>query len=464
VGIFLRRRTVASTGVAVAFATVALLSFAAPVGATPLPGENGRIVLTSYQPDQAHASLFLLPVPSSTGGGTLSPPIATSATERHRHPSWSPDRTKIAFARGPSAGPYDIWVQDLTIPLSATNPKNLTLSGASSEDRPAWSPDGIHIAFEKDNGTPANRDIYVASAANGSGQTSVSDSTAGMIEGKPAWDPTGSTLYYERGNAQNAMANTDIVKESITYPFSTPTAGAVTLAVPDSGGPEIQPAISPDGTKICYGTGYPGATTPDVRVAPLTEPPTAGTEISTTVPSYYCTWSPDNTLVAYTAGAGSAGDLVMVRADGTSLFEIPLATGSDIQTNPDWAPDARPVCPDSAATTSVGQAKTIVVQCNDTGPDYERTDVKEFVTDQPQHGTTTQEFAGDPIIYKPDANFVGTDFFRIQSFDDFGFGSDKGVVTVTVTAPQSNAAKKKCKKKKKHRASAAKKKCKKKRK
>jgi Tol biopolymer transport system component len=463
VGIFLRRRTVASTGVAVAFATVALLSFAAPVGATPLPGENGRIVLTSYQPDQAHASLFLLPVPSSTGGGTLSPPIATSATERHRHPSWSPDRTKIAFARGPSAGPYDIWVQDLTIPLSATNPKNLTLSGASSEDRPAWSPDGIHIAFEKDNGTPANRDIYVASAANGSGQTSVSDSTAGMIEGKPAWDPTGSTLYYERGNAQNAMANTDIVKESITYPFSTPTAGAVTLAVPDSGGPEIQPAISPDGTKICYGTGYPGATTPDVRVAPLTEPPTAGTEISTTVPSYYCTWSPDNTLVAYTAGAGSAGDLVMVRADGTSLFEIPLATGSDIQTNPDWAPDARPVCPDSAATTSVGQAKTIVVQCNDTGPDYERTDVKEFVTDQPQHGTTTQEFAGDPIIYKPDANFVGTDFFRIQSFDDFGFGSDKGLVTVTVTAPKSNTAKKrKCKKKKKHRASVSKKKCKKK--
>ena len=58
-------------------------------------------------------------------------------------------------------------------------------------------------------------------------------------------------------------------------------------------------------------------------------------------PSYDCTWSPDNTMIAYTAGAGSAGDLVMVRADGTSLFEIPLATGANIQTNPDWAPDGR---------------------------------------------------------------------------------------------------------------------------
>src|SRR6266508_2477237 len=107
-------------------------------GATPLPGENGRIVLTSYQNfGQARAELFLLPVPFSSGGGTLSPPIATSATERHRHPTWSPDRT--------------------------------------------------HIAFEKDNGTPANRDIYVASAANGSGQTPVSNVAAGAIEGKPAW-------------------------------------------------------------------------------------------------------------------------------------------------------------------------------------------------------------------------------------------------------------------------------------
>ena len=156
--------------------------------------------------------------------------------------------------------------------------------------------------------------------------------------------------------------------------------------------------------------------------------------------SYDCTWSPDNTMVAYTAGAGSAGDLVMVRVDGTSLFEIPLATGAEIQTNPDWAPDGRPECPNSTATATSGQAKTIPVQCNDTGPLYERSDVKEFISAQPQNGTTKQDLAGDPITYTPKANFVGTDFIEIQSFDDFGFGSDKGVITVTVTAPQSKPA------------------------
>ena len=112
--------------------------------------------------------------------------------------------------------------------------------------------------------------------------------------------------------------------------------------------------------------------------------------------SYDCTWSPDNTMVAYTAGAGSAGDLVMVRADGTSLFEIPLATGTEIQTNPDWAPDGRPECPNSTATATSGQAKTIPVQCNDTGPQYERSDVKEFISDQPQNGTAKQDVRRRP--------------------------------------------------------------------
>ena len=152
--------------------------------------------------------------------------------------------------------------------------------------------------------------------------------------------------------------------------------------------------------------------------------------------SYYCTWSPDNTMVAYTAGGGARGDLVMVRADGTSLFEIPLATGTDIQTNADWAPDGRPECPNSTATATSGQATTIPVQCDDTGPQYERSDVREFISGQPQNGTAKQDIAGDPITYTPNADFVGTDFIEIQSFDDFGFGSDKGVIAVTVAAPE----------------------------
>ena len=87
--------------------------------------------------------------------------------------------------------------------------------------------------------------------------------------------------------------------------------------------PEIQPAISPNGDKICYGTGYPGSPTTDIKVAAAHQHAEQRVEGFDQPDAYYCTWSPDNTMVAYTAGGGSAGDLVMVRADGTEPLRDP---------------------------------------------------------------------------------------------------------------------------------------------
>ena len=184
--------------------------------------------------------------------------------------------------------------------------------------------------------------------------------------------------------------------------MGSPRSGAETLAVADDANrPEIQPAISPDGDKICYGTGYPGSPTTDIKVAALTGAPASGSKVSMSTTAYYCTWSPDNTMVAYTAGAGAAGDLVMVRADGSDPFETPLAAGTDIQTNADWAPDGRPDCPNATATTTTEAKITIPVVCNDTGPQYERTNVREFVNVDPQNDTVEQDWQAIPSRTRP---------------------------------------------------------------
>jgi hypothetical protein len=53
----------------------------------------------------------------------------------------------------------------------------------------------------------------------------------------------------------------------------------------------------------------------------------------------------------------------------------------------------------------------------------------------PSHGTLGQVQLDSPstVTYKPNSGFKGSDSFKIIGFDDFGFGHDRGKITVHVT-------------------------------
>ncbi len=396
-----------------------------------LSGENGRIVLVSGRPPEtdATARLYLLPVPSSTGGGLISTPIVPPGGQ-YRHPTWSPDRTKIAFANG-TAGIYDLFVIDLE---AGTGPVQITPTegaGANnlSADRPAWSPDGTTIAYEhQPSAGSTDRHIRTQPANDLQLPIPTTDlTTAGApFEGKPAWTPDSQTVYFHRGDP-NTASNSDIYRK--------PAAGGTeTLAIPDSSISEAQPSISPDGNRICFTLTSGGFNnTADVVVAPLANP-ASQVIVSKSIAQgdYNCTWSPDGQMIAYVNGIFGAGRLVMVRADNSSPLEIELAEGTGFDGNPDWAPDGRPECPDQAVETDFDQPVTFTVECVDTGPEYERSEVREFADTQPTQGTLTQEFAGDPFTYTPNPGFSGTDQFQVTSFDELGFGTSSGLVTITV--------------------------------
>jgi TolB protein len=63
------------------------------------------------------------------------------------NPAWSPDGEKIAFARRPDGGVYEVFVID----VDGSNLMQITEVGPDASEyssrEPAWSPDGNRIAF-----------------------------------------------------------------------------------------------------------------------------------------------------------------------------------------------------------------------------------------------------------------------------------------------------------------------------
>ena len=404
-----------------------LLALPAGAGAV-LSGENGRIVLISGRDadNDNFARPHFLPVFGSTGGGSVGPALAAEGGQQYRHPTWSPDRTMIAYARGvadsnPVTQNFDIYIQDIQSGMVTA----ITNTGDSlSADRPAWSPDGTRIAYEhQPTDASAERDIRVYTLATG---TNLDLTNAAPVEHKPAWTPNSQEIWYGMGDI--ATAASGIYRE--------PAGGGVVAPVLDQGGvSEFQPAISPDGTQYCFTIGDFGSNA-NVYVGTVG----SGTQIflanEAGVGEYNCTWSPDGFFVTYVYGTFSTGQLMMERSDNSSLSAISIAQdpgGDNFDGNPDWAPDGRPACQPASALTLAGNPVAVSVSCPDQGPAYELTPVKVFADAPPANGTVTGDVQNSPgtFTYTPNAGFVGTDTFGIGNFDDYGFGPD-GTATVRV--------------------------------
>lgn len=410
----------------------ALLALPTSAGAV-LSGENGRIVLVSGQDDDDDnfADIHLLPVFSSTGGGTVGPALTPIGGVQHRHPTWSPDRTMIAYARGvangdPATQNFDIYIHDVQSGMITP----ITNTGDSlSADRPAWSPDGTRIAYEhQPTDASAERDIRVYTLATG---TNFDLTSGAPIEGKPAWTPDSQQIYYHTGDP--AVANSmDIVRE--------PAAGGTPFTI--TANPtlsEFQASISPDGTQMCFTRGSGFNATADIIVSLANGGGQQDLSDDAVEGNYNCTWSPDGTLVTYVTGIFSTGQLVMERADDTSGFALTLAQdpgGDNFDGNPDWAPDGRPACQPASAVTPFNTPVSVTVNCPDQGPAYELTGVRVFLDDPPANGTATGDVQPSPatFVYTPNAGFTGTDSFTVGNFDEFGFGPD-GTATVRVLLP-----------------------------
>ena len=417
----------------------------ATAGANVLPGPNGPFVFTSGRDDgtttlsDGHAQIWFL-----FGPGTSAQRLTTLGLSHHRHASWSPDRTKIAYARGPDDGtpfdgPWDIYVQDLK---AGTPPLNITNTLGTNEDRPNWSPDGTRLTYAKQKMGGA-WDV-VTKAADGSGTETIvaEDTSAGSAASgqfsRPQWAVDGQSIFY--GKIIDATPTPD---DYDIYRAAADGSDHILGGTPIVTGTtsDYQVALSADGTKLCFTREDP-VNGKDVYVVPSTGGTAAPLLTTNGTQEYECAWSPDGTKISFVRGAFGAGEVLMLNSDGSGGIDTVADVAGRFDGNPEWTRNPPPGCADKTASVAFNRFVRIGLTCTDAAdpPTYQNDPLELQIARPPGHGTLSLINPQDnSLIYTPNANFTGADTFTYTA-NDGKTTSPPATVTVTVGGPNATAA------------------------
>jgi Tol biopolymer transport system component len=317
----------------VAFVFLALSPLAAAPALGTAPGKNGTIVYALFP------TLWVVN-PDGTGERKF-PHIARSEDAA---PDWSPDGTKIAFAR--CADKCEIWaVRADGTGAKRIGPNCLRRPDDSCFDRgtPSWSPDGRRLAFGQGSGLRDNRvkdpEIHVMNA-DGTGVRRVTSLSAGRPYAIdlfwPIWSPDGKQLVFEVQH----FATADPPNRRALFVVNVDGSGLRQLT-PWSLNAGGRPDWSPDGRLILFRTVSPTnrhhgnlyTIRPDgTGLRKLTSYPAPKTVLNGS-------FSPDGKWIAFSRFSDTPYPAVYVmRSDGTGVRRV---TRNVAVYDLDWGPRRR---------------------------------------------------------------------------------------------------------------------------
>jgi Tol biopolymer transport system component len=310
---FMRRivhlRVAALMAVTVTLAVgVALVGVEEPAQAA-FPGENGRIAYYSCGDRDLASECEIYTLPPS--GGT--PTQLTNNTATDIYPAYSPDGTKIAFARWNAD--YEIWVMS----HDGTSERQLT-NNTTDDIMPAYSPDSTTIVYAGKDGN--DWEIYAIPASGGSARKLTDNLTDDLA---PVYSPDGTTIAYMH---KDGLADGD------DYEIETiPADGGTPTKLTDNTTADSFPNYSPNGATIAYGS-HDGQ---DVEIYSI--PATGGTSTrltDNTLQESGPAYSPDGSMIVYMSSDGQGGDPEIYRMPSSGGTPIQLTDDTAIDHHPDW--------------------------------------------------------------------------------------------------------------------------------
>jgi TolB protein len=379
----------------------------APAAEGVTPGTNGRIAFSEICNGFAACNSIYSVKPD----GTDLTRLTNTPGAVDDRPAWSPDGTRIAFDRQvqtPSGQPEAAIV---VMDADGGNATTITpLDDFKADGAPTWSPDGQSIAFERRTAFVSCYEVDVVKP-DGTGLTQIVPNASGpCAKHDLSWSPLGDKIAFD--NAGGGSQNVNIWTMN-------PDGSAITPVAPVSsalGGPEWSPA----GDRVVYENGGQIVTSAlDGSNTHAFNPLSGGTEMSPT-------WSPDGSRFAFVASAVQSID------DAGGDYGI-ITYGAGWQRNLSWQPDppgepSQPGYPRPKGATPI-DVSLVPAYTECTAPNKSHGTPLAFGSCAPPAQTSSSLTVGTPDANGAPANSIGRVRFDVVPGDP-GTSADEADVVI----------------------------------